>query len=99
MVIIIVWITILMCAIGAIALYIVKGNSVKGKKVETIKKNKFSITIDLNTINSFKYRVWFNNTLISSHMTKEEAIEHINEIKKDYEGMKSNGTIYEEYIS
>ena len=38
MVIIIVWITILMCAIGAIALYIVKGNSVKGKKVETIKK-------------------------------------------------------------
>lgn len=87
MVIIIVWITILMCAIGAIALYIVKGNSIKSKKVETI-KNKFSITIDLNTINSFKYRVWFNNTLISSHKTKEEAIEHINEIKKDYEGMK-----------
>lgn len=27
-----------MCAISAIALYIVKGNSVKGKKVETIKK-------------------------------------------------------------
>lgn len=98
MVIIIVWITILMCAIGAIALYIVKGNSVKSKKVETI-KNKFSITIDLNTINSFKYRVWFNNTLISSHTTKEEAIEYINEVKKDYEGMKPNGTIYEEYIS
>lgn len=98
MVIIIVWITILMCAIGAIALYIVKDNSVKGKKVETI-KNKFSIVVDLNTINSFKYRVWFNNTLISSHMTKEEAIEHINEIKKDYEGIKPDGTIYEEYIS
>lgn len=75
-----------------------KGNSVKGKKVETI-KNKFSITIDLNTINSFKYRVWFNNTLISSHTTKEEAIEYINEVKKDYEGMKPDGTIYEEYIS
>lgn len=98
MVIIIVWITILMCAIGAIALYIVKGNSVKGKKVETI-KNKFSIVVDLNTINSFKYRVWFNNTLLSSFMTKEEAIKFINEIKKDYEGMKSDGTIYEEYIS
>lgn len=42
MVIIIVWITILMCAIGAIALYIVKGNSVKSKKVKTI-KNKFSL--------------------------------------------------------
>ena len=98
MVIIIVWITILMCAIGAIALYIVKGNSVKGKKVETI-KNKFSIVVDLNTINSFKYRVWFNNTLLSSFMTKKEAIKFINEIKKDYEGMKSDGTIYEEYIS
>lgn len=98
MVIIIVWITILMCVLGAVALYIVKGNSVKSKKAETI-KNKYSITIDLNTINSFKYRVWFNNTLISSHMTKEEAIEHINEIKKDYEGMKPDGTIYEEYIS
>ena len=98
MVIIIVWITILMCAIGAIALYIVKGNSVKGKKVETI-KNKFSIVVDLNTINSFKYRVWFNNTLLSSFMTKEEAIKFINEIKKDYEVMESDCTIYEEYSS
>lgn len=98
MVIIIVWITILMCAISAIALYIVKGNSVKSKKAKTV-KNKFSITIDLNTINSFKYRVWFNNTLISSHTTKEEAIEYINEVKKDYKGMKPDGTIYEEYIS
>lgn len=98
MVIIIVWITILMCAIGAIALYIVKGNSVKSKKVETV-KNKFSITIDLNTINSFKYRVWFNNTLISVCCTKEEAIEYVNKVKKNYEGMKSNGTVYEEYIS
>lgn len=98
MVIIIVWITILMCAIGAIALYIVKDNSIKSKKVETI-KNKFSIVVDLNTINSFKYKVWFNNTLISSHTTKEEAIEYINKVKKDYEGMKSDGTIYEEYIS
>lgn len=98
MVIIIVWITILMCAIGAIALYIVKGNSIKRKKAETV-RNKFSIVVNLNTINSFKYRVWFNDTLISSHMTKEEAIEHINEIKKDYEGMKPDGTIYEEYIS
>lgn len=98
MVIIIVWITILMCAISAIALYIVKGNSVKSKKAETI-KNKFSIVVDLNTISSFKYRVWFNNTLISSHATKEEAIEYINEVKKDYEGMEPDGTIYEEYIS
>lgn len=98
MVIIIVWITILMCVLGAVALYIVKGNSVKSKKVETI-KNKFSITIDLNTINSFKYRVWFNNTLISSHTTKEEAIEYINKVKKNCEGIKLNGTIYEEYIS
>ena len=77
---------------------LVKGNSVKSKKVETI-KNKFSITIDLNTINSFKYRVWFNNTLISSHMTKEEAIEHINKVKKNCERMKPNSAIYEEYIS
>ena len=45
MVIITVWITILMCAIGAVALYIVKGNSVKSKKVETI-KNKFSVILD-----------------------------------------------------
>ena len=80
MVMIIVWITILMCAIGAVALYIVKGNSVKSKKVETI-KNKFSITTDLNTINPFKYRVWFNNTPISSHTTKEEAIEYVNKVK------------------
>lgn len=82
----------------AVALYIVKGNSVKSKKVETI-KNKFSIVVDLNTINSFKYRVYFNNYLISSHATKEEAIEYINEVKKDYEGMEPDGTIYEEYIS
>lgn len=87
-----------MCAISAIALYTVKGNSVKSKKVETI-KNKFSIVVDLNTISSFKYRVWFNNTLISSHVTKEEAIEYINEVKKDYEGMEPDGTVYEEYIS
>lgn len=98
MVIIIVWITILMCAISAIAFYIVKGNSVKSKKVETI-KNKFLIVVDLNTINPFKYRVYFNNSLIAVCCTKEETIEHINEIKKDYEGMKLNGTIYEEYIS
>lgn len=98
MVIIIVWITILMCAIGAIAFYIVKGNSVKSKKDGTI-KNKFSITMNLNTINSFKYIVWFNNTLLSSFMTKEEAIEYINEVKKDYEGMEPDGTVYEEYIS
>ena len=98
MVIIIVWITILMCAIGAVALYMVKGNSVKGKKAETV-KNKFSITIDLNTVDSFKYRVWFNNTLISSHTTKEEAIEYVNKVKKNYEGMKSDGAVYEEYIS
>ena len=98
MVIIIVWITILMCAIGAIALYIVKGNSVKSKKAKTI-KNKFSVILDLSSVNSFKYRVWFNNTLLSSFMTKEEAIKFINEVKGDYEGMKSDGTIYEEYIS
>lgn len=95
MVIIIVWITILMCAIGAVALYIVKGNSVKSKKVETV-KNKFSVVVDLNTISSFKYRVLFNHTPISSHATKEEAIEYINEVKKDYEGMEP---VYEEYIS
>lgn len=98
MVMVIMWIAILMCAIGAVALYIVKGNSVKSKKAGTV-ENKFSITIDLNTIDSFKYRVWFNNTLISSHTTEEEAIEYINEVKKNYEGMKSNGAVYEEYIS
>lgn len=98
MVMVIVWITILMCALGAIALYIVKGSSVKGKKVGTV-KNKFSIVADLDTIDSFKYKVWFNNTLISSHMTEEEAIEHINKVKKNCEGIKPDGTVYEEYIS
>lgn len=73
MVIIIVWITILMCAISAIALYIV--------------------------FESFKYRVYFNNYLIAVCCTKEEAIEYINKVKENYEGMKLNGTIYEEYIS
>lgn len=97
MVIIIVWITILMCAIGAIALYIVKGNSIKSKKVETI-KNKFSVILDCE-FESFKYRVYFNNKLISVCRTKEEAIEYINKVKENYEGMKPNGTIYEEYIS
>lgn len=97
MVIIIVWITILMCAIGAIALYIVKGNSVKGKKAEAV-KNKFSVVLDAE-FESFKYRVYFNNNLITVCRTKEEAIEYINKVKKDCEGMKPNGTIYEEYIS
>lgn len=97
MVIIIVWITILMCAIGAIALYIVKGNSIKSKKVETI-KNKFSVILDCE-FESFKYRVYFNNKLISVCRTEEEAIEYINKVKENYEGMKPNGTIYEEYIS
>lgn len=58
-----------MCAIGAVAFYIVKGSSVKSKKDETI-KNKFSVILDCK-FESFKY----------------------------YEGMKHNGTIYEEYIS
>ena len=98
MVMIIVWITILMCVLGAVALYIVKGNSVKSKKAETV-KNKFSIVVNLDTTNSFKYRVWFNNTLISSHTTKEVASEYINEVKKDYEGMEPDGTSYEEYFS
>lgn len=97
MVIIIVWITILMCAIGAVALYIVKGNSVKSKKVETI-KNKFSVILDCE-FESFKYRVYFNNYLIAVCCTKEEAIEYINKVKKNCEGMKPNGAIYEEYIS
>lgn len=97
MVIIIVWITILMCAIGAIALYIVKGNSVKSKKTETV-KNKFSVIVDCE-FESLKYRVYFNNKLISVCCTKEEAIEYINKVKENYEGMKPNGTIYEEYIS
>lgn len=97
MVIIIVWITILMCAIGAVALYIVKGSSVKSKKAETV-KNKFSVILDCE-FESFKYRVYFNNKLISVCCTKEEALEYINKIKKNYEGMKPNGTIYEEYIS
>lgn len=97
MVIIIVWITILMCAISAIALYIVKGNSIKSKKVETI-KNKFSVILDCE-FESFKYRVYFNNKFISVCRTKEEAIEYINKIKENYEGMKPDGTIYEEYIS
>lgn len=94
MVIIIVWITILMCAIGAVALYIVKGNSVKSKNV----KNKFSIILDAE-FESLKYRVYFNNKLISVCCTKEEAIEYVNKVKKNYEGMKSNGAVYEEYIS
>ena len=97
MVIIIVWITILMCAIGAVALYIVKGNSVKSKKAETV-KNKFSIILDAE-FESLKYRVYFNNKLISVCRTKEEAIEYINKVKENYEGMKPNGAIYEEYIS
>lgn len=97
MVMIIVWITILICAIGAIALYIVKGNSVKGKKAETV-NNKFSVILDCE-FESFKYRVYFNNKLISVCRTKEEAIEYINKVKKNYKGMKPNGTIYEEYIS
>lgn len=97
MVMIIVWITILMCVIGAIALYIVKGNSVKGKKAEAV-KNKFSVILDAE-FESLKYRVYFNNSLISVCRTKEEAIEYINKIKENYEGMKSNGVIYEEYIS
>jgi hypothetical protein len=97
MVMIIVWITILMCAIGAIALYIVKGNSVKSKKAETV-KSKFSVILDCE-FGSFKYRVYFNNKLISTCCTKEEAIEYINKVKKNYEGLKPNGAIYEEYIS
>lgn len=97
MVIIIVWITILMCAIGAVALYIVKGNSVKSKKAETV-KNKFSIILDAE-FESLKYRVYFNNKLISVCCTKEEAIEYVNKVKKNYEGLKSNGAVYEEYIS
>ena len=95
MVIIIVWITILMCAIGAVALYIV--NSVKSKKAET-GKNKFSIILDAE-FDSLKYRVYFNNKLISVCCTKEEAIEYVNKVKKNYEGMQSNGAVYEEYIS
>lgn len=97
MVMIIVWITILMCAIGAIALYIVKGNNTKSKKAEII-KNKFSVILDCE-FESFKYRVYFNNKLISVYRTKEEAIEYINKVKENYEGMKPNGVIYEEYIS
>lgn len=97
MVIIIVWITILMCAISAIALYIVKSNNTKSEKAETI-KNKFSVILDCE-FESLKYRVYFNNKLISVCRTKEEAIEYINKVKENYEGMKPNGTIYEEYIS
>ena len=97
MVIIIVWITILMCALGAIALYIVKGSSVKSKKDGTI-KNKFSVILDCE-FESFKYRVYFNNYLIAVCCTKEEAIEYINKVKKNCEGMKPDGAIYEEYIS
>lgn len=97
MVMIIVWITILMCAIGAIALYIVKGNNTKSKKAETV-KNKFSIILDAE-FESLKYRVYFNNKLISVCCTKEEAIEYVNKVKKNYEGIKSNGAVYEEYIS
>lgn len=97
MVMIIVWITILMCALGAIALYIVKGSSVKSRKDETV-KNKFSVILDCE-FESFKYGVYFNNKLISVCRTKEEAIEYINKVKENYEGMKPNGTVYEEYIS
>lgn len=75
----------------------VKGSSVKSKKVETI-KNKFSVILDCE-FESFKYRVYFNNYLIAVCCTKEEAIEYINKVKKNCEGMKPNGAIYEEYIS
>lgn len=43
--------------------------------------------------------VYFNNYLIAVCCTKEEAIEYINKVKKNCEGMKPNGAIYEEYIS
>ena len=75
-----------------------KGNSVKSRKAGTV-KNKFSIVADLNTVSPFKYGVWSNNTLISPHATEEEAVGYINEVRKDYEGMEPDGTVYEEYIS
>lgn len=59
---------------------------------------KFSVILDAE-FDSFKYRVYFNNYLIAVCCTKEEAIEYINKVKKNCEGMKPNGTIYEEYIS
>lgn len=96
MVIIIVWITILMCAIGAVALYIVKGDSVKSKKAGTV-KDKFPIIPDTES-GSLKYRVCFNNKLISVCCTKEEAIGYVNKVRKNYEGMRSDGAVYEEYI-
>ena len=97
MVMITVWITVLMCAVGAVALYIVKGNSVKSKKAETV-KNKFSIILDAG-FEPFKYGVCFNNCLIAVCCTKEEAIEYINKVKKNCEGVKPDGAVYEEYVS
>lgn len=97
MVIIIVWIAIFMCAVGAVVLYIVKSIIVRSKEAKTA-KNKFSIILDCE-FESFKYRVYFNNYLIAVCCTKEEAIEYINKVKKNCEGMKPNGAIYEEYIS
>lgn len=97
MVIIIVWIAIFMCVVGAVVLYIVKSIIVRSKEAKTA-KNKFSIILDAE-FESLKYRVYFNNKLISVCCTKEEAIEYVNKVKKDYEGMKSNGAVYEEYIS
>lgn len=43
-------------------------------------------------------REWYksNNKALRE---KEEAIEYINKAKKNCEGMKPNGAIYEEYIS
>lgn len=58
----------------------------------------FSIILDAE-FESLKYRVCFNNKLISVCCTKEEAIEYINKVKKNCEGIKLNGAIYEEYIS
>ena len=75
----------------------VKGNSVKSKKVGTV-KNKFSVILDCK-FEPFKYRVYFNNCLIAVCCTKEEAIEYIDKVKKNCEGMKPNGAVYEEYVS
>lgn len=39
------------------------------------------------------------NVLIAVCRTKEEVIEYMDKVKKNCEGMKPDGAVYEEYIS
>ena len=86
-----------MCAVGAVALYIVKGGSVKSRKAGTV-KNRFSIILDAGS-GSLKYRGCLDNKPVSVCCTKEEAVGYVNKVRKNYEEMESDGAVYEGYIS